>query len=421
MARLQGQGDLHVVLLPLRSHLRLVCGAPVLFASALSVVVSASCVTLTCAARLSTPIEKATTTGTNPSSMSSSISSLSDPPSLAEAVVARWEPKEYRHVNHGSTVRFGPKPLTVKLLHRLDLDIHFSEDTAVPLLVEELHEHDEKVSVYIDLHSQEALSVIPEPYSSEATLSHRIEAVDGHLMRWLLNTHTFRNTLAAVLPGVDEGLTCHWETFVNPGQARGRTDKVILHEQLSPKIVAAGEWKTSLSMDDEMRALAASLSRSCRTAQTQHLDALKVFVVGTGHTAQLEVYTYAPSYPPAIADTVQSLSTLISDAWAYGDVWDARIPVVTHDGAWGFSTRPGASDLDSGTEVAQVALAVLQPSMGLWLAASALSDLKARVDMAGSWEMEDELDDTPESLGDSDGGIDVTDSTERLSSLSVDS
>lgn len=361
------------------------------------------------------------TTKPHPSSMSSSTSSLSDPPSLAEDVVARWKPKEYRHVNHGSTARFGPKPLTVKLLHRLDLDIHFTEDTTVPLLVEELHEHDEEVPIYIDLHSQEALSVIPEPYSSEATLSHRIEAVDGHLMRWIMSTHTFRNTLAAALPGVDEGLTSHWETFVSPGQAKGRTDKVILHEQLSPKIVAAGEWKTSLSMDDDMRALAASLARSCRTAQTQHLDALKVFVVGTGHTAQLEVYTYPPSYPPAAANAVQSLSTLISDAWAYGDVWDARIPVVTHDGAWGFSTRPGASDLDSGTEVAQVALAALQPSMGLWLSASALSNLKARVDSAGSWEMEDELDDTPESLEGSDGRIDIAESTERLSSLSVDS
>lgn len=73
-----------------------------------------------------------------------SSSSLSDPPSLAETVVARWGPKEHRHVNHGSVVRFGPKPISVRLLHRLDLDIHFTEDLTVPILVEALHETTKK-------------------------------------------------------------------------------------------------------------------------------------------------------------------------------------------------------------------------------------------------------------------------------------
>lgn len=310
-------------------------------------------------------------------------------------------------MNHGSSVRFGPKPLTVKLLHRLDLDIHFANETSVLSLVQDLHENDEEVSPYIDLHSQEAAYGYPEPYSSEATLSHRIEAIDGHLMKWLLRTRTFRNALGSA---IESPLTshaepeCHWEAAVKQGDGSGRMDKVIAQEQLNPKAVAAGEWKTSLVMGDRMRQLAASLSETLRTGRQQGqvlpLEALRVFVVGSGHSAQLEIYIYPPSYPLAAASVAESIGTLIADAWAYGDVWDARIPVVTHDAAWGFCTRPTDSDLESGTEVAEVDLAPVQPSMGVWLAASALSELKARAELSSGWEMDDVLDDSPEEFDD---------------------
>lgn len=357
----------------------------------------------------------------------SSSTSLSDPPSLAEAVVARWKPIEHRHVEHGSAVRFGPKPLTVKLLHDFDLDISFVADTSVLLLVEELHENDDDVSAYIDLHSRDAAERDAGRYSSEATLSHWMESTDGNLMRWLLNTPTFKHAVESALgtpPASDERLTCHWETVVKQGDGMGRTDKVIAHQQLSPKVTAAGEWKTSLVMDDQMRHLTASLNRESRAARLRSRgglpEALKVFVEGTGHTAQIEIYTYPSSYPRAGEVVAEALSTLIADAWAYGDVWDARIPVVTHDGAWGFCTRPKVPG-GPGVEVAEVALVTSQPSMGLWLAASALSDLKGRAETAGSWEMEDVLDDTPEEVEDSAEEMEVDSSSEELSSLDVNS
>lgn len=132
-------------------------------------------------------------------------------------------------------------------------------------------------------------------------MSHWVERVDGVLLTWLLSTRPFRHLMRKLGIADDDELACEWEVSADYGS--GKIDKAIMARSLPLKMLALGEWKTSLVMDDDMRRHVKNITDVVEDEDAAPLDPLALFVHSQGKTAHVYIYGL-PSNIPKVPDPV---------------------------------------------------------------------------------------------------------------------